>query len=257
MNRTKVEICGVNTSKLTVLTEEEKRSLLEKAKRGDAGAREKLIAGNLRLVLSVIKRFSGRDENADDLFQVGCIGLIKAIDNFNTALDVKFSTYAVPMIIGEIRRYLRDNNSIRVARSVRDLAYRALAVKEELQTKYNAEPTLSKIASELGVTTEEVSSALEAIADPVSLYDPVYNDGGDSVFVMDQISDDGGGADAWLEDIALREALKKLGEREWKIISMRFYKGKTQMEIADEIGISQAQVSRIEKAAIERIRRQM
>lgn len=257
MNRTKVEICGVNTSKLTVLTDGEKRDLLIRAGNGDASAREKLIAGNLRLVLSVIKRFSGRDECADDLFQVGCIGLIKAIDNFNTELDVKFSTYAVPMIIGEIRRYLRDNNSIRVARSVRDLAYRALAVKEELQTKYNAEPALSRIASELGVTTEAVSSALEAIADPVSLYDPVYNDGGDSVYVMDQISDEGGGADAWLEDIALREALKKLGEREWKIISMRFYKGKTQMEIADEIGISQAQVSRIEKSAIERIRRQM
>ena len=256
-NRTKVEICGVNTSKLTVLSDEEKKDLLERTKTGDKEAREKLIAGNLRLVLSVIKRFSGRDENADDLFQVGCIGLIKAIDNFNTELDVKFSTYAVPMIIGEIRRYLRDNNSIRVARSVRDLAYRALSVKEELQSKYNSEPTVSQIAAALGAPQEAVSAALEAIVDPVSLYDPVYNDGGDSVYVMDQISDDGGGADAWLESIALREALKKLGEREKKIISMRFYKGKTQMEIADEIGISQAQVSRIEKSAIERIKRQM
>ena len=240
-----------------MLSDEEKRDLLERTKRGDSSAREKLIAGNLRLVLSVIKRFSGRDENADDLFQVGCIGLIKAIDNFNTELDVKFSTYAVPMIIGEIRRYLRDNNSIRVARSIRDLAYRALAVKEELQNKNNKEPAVTEIASALGSTPEAVSAALEAIIDPVSLYDPVYNDAGDSVYVMDQISDDEGGADAWLENIALKEALKKLGEREKKIISMRFYKGKTQMEIADEIGISQAQVSRIEKSAIERIKRQM
>ncbi len=240
-----------------MLTEEEKRDLLIRTKRGDAGAREALINGNLRLVLSIIKRFAGRDETADDLFQVGCIGLIKAIDNFNTEQGVKFSTYAVPMIIGEIRRYLRDNNTIRVARSVRDTAYRALQAKEELQKKTNREPTISEIAKAVGETEEAVSAALEAIVEPVSLYDPVYNDGGDSVYVVDQLCDENSSTDVWLEDIALREALKRLGDREKRIISMRFYKGKTQMEIADEIGISQAQVSRIEKSAIERIRKQM
>lgn len=211
----------------------------------------------MRLVLSIIQRFSGRCENPDDLFQVGCIGLIKAIDNFNTDLDVKFSTYAVPMIIGEIRRYLRDNNSIRVSRSLRDLAYRALQAKEELQKDTFAEPSLEAIAKALGESTENVSAAMEAIVEPISLYDPVYNDGGDSVYVMDQVKDCNNSVDSWLEDIALREALTKLNEREKKIINMRFYKGKTQMEIADEIGISQAQVSRLEKGAIDRIRRHM
>jgi len=257
MHYNKVEICGVNTSKLKVLSDEEKRNLLLKTKAGDTVAREKLIDGNLRLVLSIIQRFTGRQENLDDLFQVGCIGLIKAIDNFNTELDVKFSTYAVPMIIGEIRRYLRDNNSIRVSRSVRDLAYRALQVKEEIQREENCEATIEKISERLGEKPETVSSAIEAIVEPVSLYDPVYNDGGDSMYIMDQLSDTGNTVDSWLEEIALREALKKLNEREKKIINMRFYRGKTQMEIAEEIGISQAQVSRLEKGAIERIRRQM
>ncbi len=253
----KVEICGVNTSSLKVLGDDEKKDLLIKAKAGDSKARERLIDGNLRLVLRIIQRFTGKQEAADDLFQVGCIGLIKAIDNFNTELDVKFSTYAVPMIIGEIRRYLRDNNSIRVSRSIRDLAYRALQVKEELQRKNNEEPSIEKIASALGETTENVASAIEAIVEPISLYDPVYNDGGDSVYVMDQLCDDESTVDRWLEGIALKEALERLGEREKKIIKMRFYKGKTQVEIAEEIGISQAQVSRLEKGAIERIRRQM
>ena len=253
----KVEICGVNTSALKTLSDDEKRDLLERTKNGDIVARAKLIDGNLRLVLSIIQRFTGRNENADDLFQVGCIGLIKAIDNFNTELDVKFSTYAVPMIIGEIRRYLRDNNSIRVSRSVRDLAYKALQAKEEMRRDENAEPSIGAIANKLGEDPKSVSAALEAIVEPMSLYDPVYNDGGDSVFVMDQLSDTMNTDEAWLEDIALKEALKKLGGREKLIIDMRFYKGKTQMEIANEIGISQAQVSRIEKGAIERIRKHM
>lgn len=253
----KVEICGVNTSKLKVLSGEEKTRLLKLAKAGDENARKELIDGNLRLVLSIIQRFTNRRENLDDLFQVGCIGLIKAIDNFNTELDVKFSTYAVPMIIGEVRRYLRDNNSIRVSRSIRDLAYRALQAREKLQAKSNSEPTVREIAEALGEKEEAVSAAIEAIVEPMSLYDPVYSDGGDSIYVMDQISDTGNTDEAWLEDIALREALKTLPERERSIISMRFYKGKTQMEIASEIGISQAQVSRLEKGALERIRKQM
>ncbi len=253
----KVEICGVNTAKLATLTAEEKRDLLLKSKQGDESARQKLIDGNLRLVLSIIQRFTNRRENLDDLFQVGCIGLIKAIDNFNTELDVKFSTYAVPMIIGEVRRYLRDNNTIRVSRSVRDLAYRALQAREKLSKDMAAEPTLAQIAAELGEKEENVSHAIEAIVEPVSLYEPIYNDGGDSIYVMDQISDAGASDEAWLENIALREAMKKLNEREKKIIQMRFYRGKTQMEIADEIGISQAQVSRLEKGALERIRKQM
>jgi len=253
----KVEICGVNTSKLGILSDEEKKELLIKVKSGDAAARTKLIDGNLRLVLSIIQRFTGRQENLDDLFQVGCIGLIKAIDNFNTDLDVKFSTYAVPMIIGEIRRYLRDNNSIRVSRSVRDLAYKALQVKEELQKEMNEEPTTEAIAKKLGEKTSVVTAAIEAIIEPISLFDPVYNDGGDPVYVMDQLSDTNNTVESWLEDISLREALKKLNDREKMIINMRFYKGKTQMEIADEIGISQAQVSRLEKGAIARMRRQM
>ena len=257
MHYNKVEICGVNTAKLTTLDSEEKRELLLQAKSGDEAARSKLINGNLRLVLSIIQRFTGRKENMDDLFQVGCIGLIKAIDNFNTELDVKFSTYAVPMIIGEVRRYLRDNNTIRVSRSVRDLAYRALQVKEKLLLTTNTEPTVEIIAKELEESPEAVANALESIMEPISLYDPVYNDGGDSIYVMDQIKDEKNTDEAWLEDIALKEAMRHLSEREKKIISMRFYGGKTQMEIAEEIGISQAQVSRLEKGALEQIKKQI
>lgn len=253
----KVEICGVNTSKLKTLTSEEKEELLELSSKGDADARRKLIDGNLRLVLSIIQRFTNRHENLDDLFQVGCIGLIKAIDNFNTELCVKFSTYAVPMIIGEVRRYLRDNNSIRVSRSVRDLAYRALQTREKLQAEMNSEPTVEQIAAALGEPREAVAAAIDAIVEPVSLYDPVYSDGGDSIYVMDQISDTDNTDESWLEDIALREALKTLSKRERDIINMRFFRGKTQMEIASEIGISQAQVSRLEKGALEHIRKQM
>lgn len=253
----KVEICGVNTSKLKTLTADEKRDLLEMAKSGDDNARRKLIDGNLRLVLSIIQRFSGRRENMDDLFQVGCIGLIKAVDNFNTELDVKFSTYAVPMIIGEVRRYLRDSNTIRVSRSVRDLAYRALQTKESMSSRLGCDAKLEDVARELGESVENITSALESIVEPMSLYEPIYNDGGDSIYVMDQIKDEGNTDEAWLEDIALKEAVKKLSEREKKIIAMRFYGGRTQTEIAEEIGISQAQVSRLEKGAIEHIRRQM
>lgn len=257
MYYSKVEICGVNTAKLETLGSEEKRELLIKAKAGDEAARRRLIDGNLRLVLSIIQRFAGRRENMDDLFQVGCIGLIKAVDNFNTELDVKFSTYAVPMIIGEVRRYLRDNNTIRVSRSVRDLAYKALQAKERLSSEMSTEPTMEQVAKELGETVENVTNAIESIVEPVSLYDPVYNDGGDSIYVMDQVRDENNTDEVWLEDIALKEAMKKLSDREKKIISMRFYGGKTQMEIAEEIGISQAQVSRLEKGALEHIRRQM
>ena len=253
----KVEICGVDTSKLPTLTSKEKKALLLKVKSGDMSAREELIDGNLRLVLSIIQRFTNRRENLDDLFQIGCIGLIKAVDNFNTDIEVEFSTYAVPMIIGEIRRYLRDNNSIRVSRSVRDLAYRALQVREQLEGEMVSEPSVEKIAEVLGEKTKAVSRALEAIVEPVSLYETVYNDGGDSIYVMDQLSDDRNTDEMWLEDIALKEAISRLGEREKKIIQLRFYKGKTQMEIAEEIGISQAQVSRLEKGAFERIRKQM
>ncbi len=253
----KVEICGVNTSKLETLDAEEKRQLLLLARSGDEAARQKLIDGNLRLVLSIIQRFAGRREHMDDLFQVGCIGLIKAVDNFNTELDVKFSTYAVPMIIGEVRRYLRDNNTIRVSRSVRDLAYKALQTKERMSAERGCDATLEDVAREMGESLESVTSAIESIAAPVSLYDPVYNDGGDSIYVMDQVKDDSNTDEVWLEDIALKEAMKKLSEREKKIISMRFYGGRTQTEIAEEIGISQAQVSRLEKGAIEHIRRQM
>ncbi len=253
----KVEICGVNTSKLEAIDAGENHVLLLEARNGSTEARRKLIDGNLRLVLSIVQRFSGRHENMDDLFQVGCIGLIKAVDNFNVELDVKFSTYAVPMIIGEVRRYLRDNNTIRVSRSVRDLAYRALQVKERLSAENSTEPSLEVIARELGETTETVGAALESIVEPVSLFDPVYSDGGDSIYVMDQVRDNDNNDDAWVEDIALREALRHLSEREKKIISMRFYLGRTQTEIADEIGISQAQVSRLEKGALERIRKEM
>lgn len=253
----KVEICGVNTAKLKTLTNDEKKDLLLKAKAGDAEARQKLIDGNLRLVLSIIQRFTNRKENLDDLFQVGCIGLIKAVDNFNTDLDVRFSTYAVPMIIGEVRRYLRDNNSIRVSRSVRDLAYRALQAREILSKNMSCEPSIEEIAALLQEKKEDVVHALEAIIEPVSLYEPVYSDGGDSIYVMDQISDQSNTDEVWLEDIALKEALKKLSERERTIINMRFYKGKTQMEIAEEIGISQAQVSRLEKGALDKIKKQI
>lgn len=252
-----MEICGVNTAKLKTLTFEEIQDLLIKTKKGDEKAREKLIYGNLRLVLSVIQRFTGRREVLDDLFQVGCIGLVKAVDNFNINLGVKFSTYAVPMIIGEIRRYLRDNNTIRVSRSVRDLAYRALTVREELCREKQEEPKIEEIAKRLGEKRDAVMHALEAIVEPISLYDPVYSEDGDSIYVMDQICDTNSGDDSWLEDIALRDAMNKLGEREQAIIKLRFYKNKTQMEIADEIGISQAQVSRLEKDALNQIRKQM
>ena len=253
----KVEICGVNTSKLPVLSSNEKKELLKLAKSGDDAARDKLISGNLRLVLSIIQRFTGRHENLDDLFQVGCVGLIKAIDNFNTDIDVELSTYAVPMIIGEIRRYLRDNNSIRVSRSVRDLAYRALAAKEKLAADSQTEPTIEEIAREIGEKTRDVSHALEAIVEPISLYDTVYSDGGDSIYVMDQVKDESASDELWLEDIALREAIKNLSEKERTIISRRYYAGKTQMEIAEEIGISQAQISRLEKSALARIKKEL
>ncbi len=257
MYHNKVEICGVNTAKLKTLTDEEKFDLLKKSREGDEDARQKLIYGNLRLVLSIIQRFAGRGENPDDLFQVGCIGLVKAVDNFNLDLDVKFSTYAVPMIIGEIRRYLRDNNAIRISRSVRDLAYRSLQAREELIREKEREPNVDEIAARLGETRENVLRSMEAIVEPMSLYEPVYSENGDSLYVMDQISDTDSGDDKWLESIAIRDAMRTLGERERKIINMRFFKNKTQMEIAAEIGISQAQVSRLEKGALEHIRKQL
>ena len=253
----KVEICGVNTSTLKVLTDEEKRSLLLKVKQGDENARQELIYGNLRLVLSIVQRFTSRKENLDDLFQVGCIGLCKAVDNFNVELDVKFSTYAVPMIIGEIRRYLRDNNSIRISRSVRDLAYRALQAREDLTKEKSEEPTVEEIAKRLGEKKESVVHALEAIVEPISLYEPVFTEGGDSIYVLDQISDTSSSDEIWLENIVLRQAIHRLSERERKIIYMRYYLNKTQMEIAAEIGISQAQVSRLEKAALKQMKAEM
>lgn len=253
MHYNKVVICGVDTSKLTVLSEKEKVELLRAMKAGDESAREKLIQGNLRLVLSAIQRFSSRGENPDDLFQVGCIGLIKAIDNFNTELDVRFSTYAVPMIIGEVRRYLRDNNAVRVSRSMRDTAYHAMQVKERLTNDFGREPTVEEISKELGLLKEEVVMALESIVDPVSLYEPVYSDGGDTIYVMDQIGDHNDDRN-WLDEIMLRQAVEDLSEREKKILSMRFLQGKTQMEVANEIQISQAQVSRLEKGALEKIK---
>ncbi|GAA0121526.1 MAG: RNA polymerase sporulation sigma factor SigG [Clostridium argentinense] len=251
----KVEICGVNTSKLPILKEKEMKELLLKMQDGDEEAREKFIKGNLRLVLSVIQRFNNRGENVDDLFQVGCIGLIKAIDNFDLSQNVKFSTYAVPMIIGEIRRYLRDNNSIRVSRSLRDIAYKALQVRDRLVNKNNKEPTVSQIAKELQVSREEVVFALDAIQDPVSLFEPIYHDGGDAIYVMDQISDNKNLDDSWLENISIKEAMKKLSDREKLILNLRFFDGRTQMEVADEIGISQAQVSRLEKTALKHMRK--
>lgn len=252
MARNKVEICGVDTSKLPVLKNEEMRALFRSLQEeGDHSAREKLVNGNLRLVLSVIQRFNNRGENVDDLFQVGCIGLMKAIDNFDLSQNVKFSTYAVPMIIGEIRRYLRDNNPIRVSRSLRDIAYKALQVRDSLTYRHSREPTINEIAEALSVSKEEVVFALDAIQDPVSLFEPIFQDGGDPIYVMDQLSDDKDVS--WVEEIALREAMGKLNNREKMILSMRFFEGKTQMEVADEIGISQAQVSRLEKAAIQQM----
>ena len=253
----KVELCGVNTSKLKTLTAEEKNELLRKSKNGDMHAREELISGNMRLVLSIIQRFGSRGEDADDLFQVGCIGLIKAIDNFDLDIGVKFSTYAVPMIIGEIRRYLRDNSMIRVSRSQRDLAYRALRVKEELSLRLSRDPTDAEIAAEIEAEPAAVTEALTSITTPLSLYEPVFSEGGDALYLMDQISDDKENDETWIDNIAIGEAMKRLSDRERSIISMRFFRGKTQMEIADEIGISQAQVSRIEKGALDRIRRQI
>lgn len=251
----KVEICGVNTSKLPVLTNKEKEELFIKIKAGDKKAREEFINGNLKLVLSVVRKFNNRGENVDDLFQVGCIGLIKAIDNFDLSQNVLFSTYAVPMIIGEIRRHLRDNNSIRVSRSLRDIAYKALQAKEALILKNNREPTIDEVAKEIGISKEEIANALDAIQDPVSLYEPIYNDGADSLFLMDQIGDEKNKDENWVEDIAISEGLKKLNNREQMIIIKRFFDGKTQMEVADEIGISQAQVSRLEKSALLHMRK--
>lgn len=246
----KVEICGVNTSKLPVLTNDQKKALFERMHKGDTSAREEFINGNLRLVLSVIQRFNNRGEYVDDLFQVGCIGLIKAIDNFDVSQNVKFSTYAVPMIIGEIRRYLRDNNSIRVSRSLRDVAYKALQAKERLTNKNSKEPTIAEIAEELKLPKEDVVFALDAIQDPISLFESVYHDGGDAIYVMDQVSDDKNIDENWLEGIALKEAMRKLSDREKLILNLRFFDGRTQMEVAEEIGISQAQVSRLEKTAL-------
>ena len=250
----KVEICGVNTSKLPVLKAEEKEELFKRIKQGDNKARELYIKGNLRLVLSVIKRFSNSSENMDDLFQIGCIGLIKAIDNFDTTLNVKFSTYAVPMIIGEIRRYLRDNNSIRVSRSLRDIAYRAIYAKESYLKNNLKEPTIAEIADEIGIEKEMIVYAMDAIQNPVSLFEPVYTEGGDTLYVMDQISDKKNKEENWVENLSLREAINKLNKRERHIIDLRFYEGKTQMEVAQEIGISQAQVSRLEKNALKTMR---
>ena len=250
----KVEICGVNTSKLPVLTAEEKAELFRRIKSGDEQARELYIKGNLRLVLSVIRRFQNSSENADDLFQIGCIGLIKAIDNFDTTLQVKFSTYAVPMFIGEIRRYLRDNNIIRVSRSLRDIAYKAIYTRENYMKQRLKEPTVTEIAQEIGIEKEMIVYALDAIQNPVSLFEPVYTEGGDTLYVMDQISDKKNKEERWIENLALREAMQRLNSREKHIIELRFYEGKTQMEVAQEIGISQAQVSRLEKNALKSMR---
>ncbi|MDF2820746.1 MAG: sigG [Clostridiales bacterium] len=251
----KVEICGVNTAKLPLLTNAEKDELFKKIHMGDNEARETFIKGNLRLVLSIIQRFSNSNENVDDLFQVGCIGLIKAIDNFDVTLGLRFSTYAVPMIIGEIRRYLRDNNSIRVSRSIRDTAYKALYLKEQMTKKNLREPTIEELAKELEMRKEDIVFALDAIQGPVSLYEPVYNDGGDAIFVMDQVSDKKSKEENWVEEISLKDAMDKLSEREYHIVKLRFFDGKTQMEVADEIDISQAQVSRLEKSALKSMKK--
>ena len=253
----KVEICGVNTAKLKVLKGEETMALLRRSKAGDQDARRQLIEGNLRLVLSVIQKFVGRGENADDLFQVGCIGLIKALDNFDTTLNVRFSTYAVPMIIGEIRRYLRDNNAIRVSRSLRDIAYKALKARDQLSEKLGREPNVNELAEALHLPREDVVFALEAIQDPVSLFEPVFNDGGDSLYIMDQITDERKPDNGWLDEIGVQDAMSRLNERERHILKLRFYQGRTQMEVASEIGISQAQVSRLEKNALVHMRKNM
>lgn len=251
----KVEICGVNTAKLPVLTNIRMRELLRKMRNGEKSAREDLIQGNLRLVLSVIQRFNNRGEYVDDLFQVGCIGLMKAIDNFDLSQNVKFSTYAVPMIIGEIRRYLRDNNPLRVSRSLRDIAYKALQVRDVLTGRNGQEPTMGEIAKVLNVPREEIVFALDAIQEPISLFEPIYHDGGDPIFVMDQISDEKNSDSQWVEEISIKEAMSKLNPREKQILRMRFFEGRTQMEVAEEIGISQAQVSRLEKTALRHMRR--
>ncbi len=250
MAQYKVEICGVNTSKLPLLTEQEKEELFKEIKKGNRQARERYIKGNLSLVLSIIQRFSNSNENLDDLFQIGCIGLMKAIDNFDTTLNVKFSTYAVPMIIGEVRRFLRDNNTIRVSRSLRDIAYKAIYTKEAIMKNTDREPTVEEIAKKLEVSPEEIVTALDAIQSPLSLYEPVYSEGGDTLYIMDQISDTKNKESNWVEMLSLREALKSLPEREKNIIQLRYFQGKTQMEVADEIHISQAQVSRLEKNAL-------
>ena len=255
--QSKVEICGINTAKLQVLKSEETMELLRRTKEGDTAAREKLIRGNLRLVLSVIQKFLNRGENVDDLFQVGCIGLIKAIDNFDISQPVKFSTYGVPMIIGEIRRYLRDNSAIRVSRSMRDTAYRVLQAREALMSQTQREPPVEQIAKYLETPREDVVFAMDAIVAPVSLYEPVYSDGGDAICVMDQVSDTDNTDENWIEQIALREAIDRLGQREKNILALRFYEGKTQMEVSSEIGISQAQVSRLEKGAIDSIKKSL
>lgn len=252
----KVEICGVNTAKLPVLKEQEKMELIRRAQAGDKQARQEMIQGNLRLVLSVVQKFSGRGESLDDLFQVGCIGLIKAIDNFNPDLGLRFSTYGQPMIIGEIRRFLRDNNSLRVSRSVRDVAYKAMQAKERLQKKNGREPTVREIAGEVGLPQSAVTLAMESIVEPVSLYEPVYNDGGDTLYVMDQLGD-GGEEENWISSILFRDTMQNLSEREKRIMALRYLSGKTQVEVANEIGISQAQVSRLEKNALERIKKQL
>ena len=250
----KVEICGINTADLRVLKNDEMMVLLKKAQAGDEAAREKLVYGNLRLVLSVIQRFAGRGESMDDLFQVGCIGLLKAIDRFDLSQMVRFSTYGVPMVIGELRRYLRDNSAIRVSRSLRDTAYKVLQAREKLMRESQQEPTLDQIAKELDIPRSEVVFAMDAMSDPVSLYEPVYSDGGDALCVMDQVGDRNNSDEGWIEQIALKDAMARLGDRERNILALRFYQGKTQMEVSKEIGISQAQVSRLEKAAIARIK---
>ena len=246
----KVEICGVNTAKLPILSNEEKEELFEKIDKGDILARERFIQGNLRLVLSIIKRFSNSDEDVDDLFQIGCIGLIKALDNFDRTMEVKFSTYAVPMIMGEIRRYLRDNNTIRVSRSLKDIAYKAIYAREQISREQSKDPTVSEIAEKIGISKEEIAEALDAIQNPVSLYEPVYNEGGDTLYVMDQISDKKNKEELWVEKISLNDAIKRLPIKEKKVIDLRFFKGRTQIEVANELAISQAQVSRLEKNAI-------
>lgn len=251
----KVEICGVNTSELPLLSEKQKTELMKKIKAGDESARQEFINGNLRLVLSVIQRFTNRDESADDLFQIGCIGLIKAVDNFDLSHNVKFSTYAVPMIIGELRRFLRDNTPIRVSRSLRDIAYKTLRAKEDYINLHSKEPTIEELAQILEIPKEDIVFSLEAIQDPVSLFEPAYNDGTDTLFIMDQVKDTKNTDESWLQEIALKEAMTKLSEREKRIVSLRFFSGRTQMEVAEEIGISQAQVSRLEKNALERMKK--